>query len=238
MVWIDPDFVSQLRLPPVNAGRPAWTYWKNLAYVAAKDAVFLSFNIDPLRLELPDPGTELWERWEFVRSHISAGTLRAEDASRSGDKRLIKAVVLCEFRTWGESLPVPFLFPDEFPGVKVGDVRSHEYELPSRLEASAPIRAEESAALAQPQQRARMPGRLIDLALKGIGCAASKSTVVEVTDHLRSWDAAKAREHGLRIEGGGLLYFHQDGNFRPLTSKQVADALTNRRKAERRTDER
>lgn len=86
-------------------------------------------------------------------------------------------------------------------------------------------------ALPWQRQRARMPGHLIDLALKGMGCAASATSAHAVMDHLRSLGTDMARAHGLSIDDDGKLrYRHEEGNRRELTLKMVSNALAYRAK--------
>ncbi|MBN8769676.1 MAG: hypothetical protein J0I01_08325 [Stenotrophomonas nitritireducens] len=85
-----------------------------------------------------------------------------------------------------------------------------------------------------PQRRVRPPGHLVALALGEMGCAASTTKALQVMNHLRSWDATKARAHGLTIDDDGktLLYLTEEGCERQLMQKQIRDALTYRRKNE------
>ena len=86
-------------------------------------------------------------------------------------------------------------------------------------------------ALPWQSQRVRMPGHLIDLALKGMKCAASATRAQAVMDHLRSWDVDMAKAHGLSIgDDGKLWYRHEEGNRKELKLKNVSNALAYRAK--------
>lgn len=96
--------------------KPNWTHWTNLAICRIDDAIVLSCDIDPAwhgnRLDI----ILVRERKDIVESHIAAGTLHARPpvilgSTASGDY----LIPLSEFRAWGESLPTPFTFPEEFP---------------------------------------------------------------------------------------------------------------------------
>ena len=112
-----------------------WDHWANLATVEFLDACILSMGREPSfirpHLMIKDserrlpPGLAVPEwlqfdkevfrrRAEIVRSHLG----KALPAySTEGDGRDFN-VRLTEFRAWGEALPVPFNFPDDFPGVR------------------------------------------------------------------------------------------------------------------------
>ena len=101
--------------------KPNWTYWTNLADVGLSQAVELSCGI---ALGWMDSGDryvrpedrplmgQLRTRLLIAQSHVSARTLTVELRRNRGEREYI---ALAAFRTWGESLPTPFTFPDEFP---------------------------------------------------------------------------------------------------------------------------
>lgn len=109
-----------------------WSHWTNLATVEFLDACILSMGREPSfirpHLMIKDserrlpPGLVVpdWlqfdkevfrRRAEIVRSHLGNAL---PSYSTEGDGRDFN-VRLTEFRAWGEALPVPFDFPDDFP---------------------------------------------------------------------------------------------------------------------------
>ncbi|MDR7134402.1 hypothetical protein J2X06_001586 [Lysobacter niastensis] len=96
-----------------------WSYWGNVATVRLEAAVLLSCGIDPRGKD----ETEIRQlpfanaRYQIARSHIQDGTLPtyATVEDRHYVRGFSTGVKLAEFRAWGESLPSPFTFPDEFP---------------------------------------------------------------------------------------------------------------------------
>jgi hypothetical protein len=105
--------------------KPGWRYWLNLAEVPLSDAICLSLDVEPTILQQLDErytradGAQTFEtfRLQFIarrdaaQTHIRANTLPA----RYDHIKEIYLVCLMEFRQWGESLPAPFNFPEEFP---------------------------------------------------------------------------------------------------------------------------
>lgn len=108
---------------------PNWQYWCNLADVELLQAVELSLNLEPgwlcgagvyceeIHGKLP---IAVKMRRDIASSHVTAGTLACERRLLPTNEfpfhgSQLECVVLTEFRKWGESLPVPFTFPDEFP---------------------------------------------------------------------------------------------------------------------------
>lgn len=105
--------------------KPRWEYWLNLAEVSLEDAICLSLDFSPSVLEvleeryIPDNIAETMKRFRvhyvFRRDaaliHIRARNLKAW-YNEAKHKYLLS---LPNFRAWGESLPKPLIFPDEFP---------------------------------------------------------------------------------------------------------------------------
>lgn len=119
--------------------QPNWEHWCNLAEVELLHAVELSLNLEPGWLrsageydeeshgELP---IAVKARIDIAMSHVSVGTLICKIGLSpssvfpySGGQR--EFVSLTKFREWGESLPVPFTFPDEFPHAQESEA-SHQ----------------------------------------------------------------------------------------------------------------
>ena len=108
--------------------KPNWEYWKNLAEVELLQAVELSCDIAPgwvsdlpteryIRADHLSIKREVIRRMAIARSHVGAGTfkLRRRVFRTSGIGMELDCITLSEFRAWGESLPTPITFPDEFP---------------------------------------------------------------------------------------------------------------------------
>lgn len=98
-----------------------WGYWANLADVESCDACILSCEFDPRIISgntLPQYlSDKLKRRSSIVDSHIKAHTLpiaRYHHDYTKGSNFPVY-VRLGDFRAWGEALPAPFTFPDEFP---------------------------------------------------------------------------------------------------------------------------
>lgn len=105
--------------------KPDWEYWLNLAEVPLENAICLSLGFSPRILKELDESyvradreatlrsfsADFAARRDASRTHIRAGNLAARFDNIKSEYR----VALVELRRWGESLPVPFDFPDEFP---------------------------------------------------------------------------------------------------------------------------
>ena len=113
-----------------------WSYWANLATVELLDACILSMGLEPqaVRAQLSIENSEsmvpvdraaagwlpleflaeLKRRAQIAKSHLSEALPHCRTA---GDDE-ISYVRLTEFRAWGEALPVPLDFPDDFPRVR------------------------------------------------------------------------------------------------------------------------
>ena len=109
-----------------------WSYWTNLATVEFLDACILSMGREPqfIRPHLMIKDSEcrlppglvvpdwlqfdkevLRRRAEIARSHLG-NALPSYPTEGDGGHYNVR---LTEFRAWGEALPVPFNFPDDFP---------------------------------------------------------------------------------------------------------------------------
>lgn len=109
---------TEQKMREASEHKPDWAFWKNLARVRIDDALVLAFNIEPrwygdMRQSSPH---DIAQFRAIVETHINTGAIETFDATRHithdiGDRQ----VTLREFRRWGESLPHPFTFPDEFP---------------------------------------------------------------------------------------------------------------------------
>ena len=120
--------------------KPRWPHWQNMGEVSLHEAVWLSFNVEPFGDEIDaHKGAEgISRRLPHVMQRYSIyliDTLREDYDQRMMQcianimtKKLPSAVTLgmvgevkrcpvslVRFRQWGESLPVPYTFPDEFP---------------------------------------------------------------------------------------------------------------------------
>jgi hypothetical protein len=96
-----------------------------LAEVPLEDAICLSLGYSPRILSELDEryvpadreailkrfGANFAARHDAARTHIRVHTLPA----RYDQIKKTYLVCLADFRPWGESLPVPFTFPEEFP---------------------------------------------------------------------------------------------------------------------------
>ena len=113
-----------------------WSYWANLATVELLAACILSMGLEPqaVRAQLSIENSEsmvpvdraaagwlpleflaeLKRRAQIAKSHLSEALPHCRTA---GDDE-ISYVRLTEFRAWGEALPVPLDFPDDFPRVR------------------------------------------------------------------------------------------------------------------------
>lgn len=105
--------------------KPVWRYWLNLAEVPLEDAICLSLNVEPSILQQLDEEYLSADRAEMLktfrphfiarrdaaRTHIRASALPA----RYDQFKKAHMVRLPDFRLWGEGLPAPFTFPEEFP---------------------------------------------------------------------------------------------------------------------------
>jgi hypothetical protein len=111
----------------MTSDHPAWRYWLNLAEVQLEEAICLSLNFTPKILDewkssehfVPGHRLALLEhfavhykaRLDAARTHIKTHKLTARY-----DQFVQKYLVsLADFREWGESLPFPLIFPEEFP---------------------------------------------------------------------------------------------------------------------------
>lgn len=102
-----------------QAGKPDWSHWSNMAIVDLADACCLSLDIDPRgarRLHDADKKlSKVTGRLQVAENNLGLGLPSyATDADRYYG-RSPTGVKLSDFRAWGESLPSPFTFPDEFP---------------------------------------------------------------------------------------------------------------------------
>jgi hypothetical protein len=88
-----------------------------LATVHVNDAIFLSLGIVQGDNTI-DSNADAFARGMIADTHIAQGTLPVYHGptDQHRDRRPVH-VKLTEFRAWGESLPAPFTFPDEFPKV-------------------------------------------------------------------------------------------------------------------------
>lgn len=130
-----------------------WDYWLNLATVKLGEAVWLSMDIDPRSARPADtryiPSEELkraehlWAiqayRIEAAISHAKARNLllRIDEGDLNGAWILCE-VVLIDFRAWGESLPIPFTFPDGFPRAAQSESDSARYIANNESETANP----------------------------------------------------------------------------------------------------
>lgn len=123
---------------------PDWNYWKNLAAVPLREAVALSCNVDHASVKSFRMGLNVYSppenssvekrerrqrerkeerklvgeyenRLNIAGSHVEAGTLQTEKNNNVSGVLGDRLVQLSVFREWGESLSLPFSFPDEFP---------------------------------------------------------------------------------------------------------------------------
>jgi hypothetical protein len=121
--------------------KPNWPHWANMAEVSLQRAVWLSLDIEPWE-EGSDVDTAITGiskrtapvmlQWYSVQLRNSlrhdyeprmAQCLAAIDAGKLRYRgindvigRLMRCLIsLPDFRRWGESLPAPWTFPDEFP---------------------------------------------------------------------------------------------------------------------------
>lgn len=97
-----------------------WSYWGNLAVVPYADACILSRGFDPREVKgnvlPPELEAELRRRESIAKSHLGHDLPSHQtDVDRYYGVGKASGVKLAEFRTWAESLPSPFTFPDEFP---------------------------------------------------------------------------------------------------------------------------
>lgn len=94
-----------------------WELWGNRAVVTYVQACALSLGCKPL--EVPqDLKVPLRRRLDVVINSLRAGTLPAWPHPLDADAEQKTGVNLAEFRAWGESLPTPFTFPEQFPQAK------------------------------------------------------------------------------------------------------------------------
>jgi hypothetical protein len=113
-----------------------WSYWANLATVELLDACILSMGLEPqaVRAQLSIENSEsmvpvdrvaagwlplevlveLKRRAQIANSHLSEALPHCRKAG-DDEKSYVR---LTEFRAWGEALPVPLDFPDDFPRVR------------------------------------------------------------------------------------------------------------------------
>lgn len=131
---------------------PNWQYWCNLADVELLQAVELSLNLEPgwlcgagvyceeIHGKLP---IAVKMRRDIASSHVTAGTLACERRLLPTNEfpfhgSQLECVVLTEFRKWGESLPVPFTFPDGFPRAAQSESDSARYIANNESETANP----------------------------------------------------------------------------------------------------
>ena len=99
----------------MSTGKPNWAHWKNLALVPLEDAVTLSLDL------VGEPGKANPHRQQFddriaiATNYVNAGKLHARTKAGGAFNPATYQVKLTEFRAWGEALPEPFSFPEEFP---------------------------------------------------------------------------------------------------------------------------
>ncbi|WP_157598920.1 hypothetical protein [Rhodanobacter sp. Root561] len=121
---------------PARAGssnRIDWSYWANLSLVDYGDACILSRGFDPRAIKgnaLPSHlDAELKRLVSIAKSHLGSQlpAYSTENDRYYGSRET--GVRLGEFRTWGESLPIPFTFPEDFPKAspKVTDASAHSW---------------------------------------------------------------------------------------------------------------
>jgi hypothetical protein len=129
-----------------------WSFWGNMATIPLDYACLLSLNITPLSEEARLCRDECHFRGAIAVNHITDGTLPFIKGPGKHDFD-VRPV---EFRTWGESLPVPFTFPDEFPRAQTAtlvdapadDARSmsaYPEELRAAIEAFEAVHGDEAA---------------------------------------------------------------------------------------------
>lgn len=110
----------------LRAGKPDWSHWSNMAIVDFDDACYLSFNIDPAGARkcynAAQKFSAVSSRHQIAENHLGAGLPSYETDSDRYYIRLPSGVKLFEFRAWGESLPTPFTFPDEFPKAAIPEL--------------------------------------------------------------------------------------------------------------------
>lgn len=106
-----------------RAGKPDWPQWLNMAIVDFDDACYLSLDIDPAGARKLSGGDERFpgvkSRYKIAENHLGHGLPAYATDSDSYYGSGPSGVKLSEFRAWGESLPTPFTFPDEFPRAPV-----------------------------------------------------------------------------------------------------------------------
>lgn len=104
--------MTELVVPKPDQGR-----WGNMAQASLDEAVLLSLDIDPALIQRPEFRRMLEtsglrknveKRLQIARSH--EWPYMDSDGNR--------LVALSDFRKWGESLPIPFTFPEWFPTPK------------------------------------------------------------------------------------------------------------------------
>lgn len=120
--------------------KPRWPHWQNMGEVLLYEAVWLSFNVEPFgdEIDAHKAAEGISRRLPHVMQRYSVyliDSLREDYDQRMKQcianlwtKKLPSQVSLSlvgelkrcpvsldRFRRWGESLPAPYTFPDEFP---------------------------------------------------------------------------------------------------------------------------
>lgn len=94
---------------------PDWSYWLNMPAIGISDACALACGFDPYIVisngRIGREFNDVKRLSEIAWAHIHAGTL---DHNQDWNGNPV-SVRLAVFRAWGESLPHPVKFPDQFP---------------------------------------------------------------------------------------------------------------------------
>lgn len=120
--------------------KPRWPHWHNMGEVSLHEAVWLSFGVEPFgdELDAQKAAQGISRRLPHVMQRYSIYLI--DDLRESYDQRMKQCIAnigakklpsrvtyhttghlhrcfvsLDRFRQWGESLPAPYTFPDEFP---------------------------------------------------------------------------------------------------------------------------
>lgn len=142
-----------------------WSYWSNLDVVDYKAACILSRGFEPRKVDRSvfpqELLTEFERRQAVAASHLGKSLPAYLTSSDAHHERNASGVKLVDFRVWGESLPMPFTFPETFPRAAAQepaapslDISRYPVELRAAIEAFEAVSKDPAATAGKSPRRA------------------------------------------------------------------------------------
>lgn len=107
---------------------PGWDYWASRPHVAVAEACMLSLGIEPRAFRERDRTQRMpaWREADIARVVSLASAAPTRDGLRivswlDDDWQVLAQTTLADFRAWGEWLPEPLAFPDDYPAARQGE---------------------------------------------------------------------------------------------------------------------